>query len=68
MTKEEIQKEYDYIIPQMGERVYHALVPLLEVIGMGQRAYFLSCEMGKLKAEEAAACQKPVLVPDPVTK
>lgn len=57
MTEEEISKEHNQLMPEIGMRVYRLCVPVLEVWQMMNRVLFLNYEMAKLKKKD----EKPTL-------
>lgn len=52
MTEEEISKEHNQLMPEIGMRVYRLCVPILEVWQMMNRVLFLNYEMAKLKKKD----------------
>lgn len=59
MTEEEISKEHNQLMPEIGMRIYRLCVPALEIWQMMNRVLFLNYEMAKLKKKD----EKPNIAP-----
>lgn len=64
ITKEQIQKEYNDKVAIFGQRVYHFLVPALELLGMAQGLMSLNQHMARLRAKEAECPSKTSPAPN----
>lgn len=66
MTKEQIQTEYNQLMPVFGEKAYRLVAPLIELLSMGQRILFLNQSAAKIPKD--AECQTPELKAVPESK